>query len=449
MLTATTIASLAVLGFSLGAIGGLGAELLDRFIGRSLEAYCRLRGRRALFGDVLDRQEVATRGAAYLRIIGNILYLICGTVAVLHSQSHTAQGLESFTLEVLILWMSVACVSVMMTHLWLPAAVTRFASAPLLYRTWPFWNLLSYVMLPFSIPETIVQWLARRIAGREEDEDDEEDLLEDEIRTIVTAGTRDGHFAPGVREMIQGVITMHDDAVSHIMTPRSDVDAIEINTPWTEVLAVVVESGRTRLPVYRENLNQIEGVLYVKDLLAQLSTLKTPDCPLSELLRRPWMVPSTKRVDELMQEFLHSRSHMAIVLDERHDFAGVVTIEDALEEIVGEIVDESDEEEQVDFQIVDNLTAVMSGRMMVDDVNERLGWQLPESDDYETIAGYVLHHLGCIPAQDETMQIGPLDVTILKASTRQIERLRLRHADPAEPSSVPESQGNGRQMPRG
>ncbi|MEZ6087632.1 MAG: hemolysin family protein [Pirellulaceae bacterium] len=421
MIENEAIAVIAILGFAMGATGGMGAELLDRFIGRSLEAYCRLQGRRDRFGEVLDRQEVATRGALYLRIIGNVIFLSCGTIVAIapHQRDSAVEAGE------LLGWVAIAGILVMLTHLWLPAAVTRFASAPLLYRSWPFWNGLAYVMHPLSIPGAVVEWFARRLAGQQEDEAEEEELLEDEIRTIITAGTREGHFRPGVREMIQGVMDMHDDSVSHIMTPRSDVDAVEIDTPWSEVLKVVMESGRTRLPVYRETLDNVVGVLYVKDLLTELSLLKEPDAPLEKLLRKTWTVPADKRVDELLHEFLHSRSHMAIVLDERHQVTGVVTIEDALEEIVGEIVDESDEEEQMDFHIVDAATADMSGRMMVDEVNERLGWELAESDDYETIAGYVLHHIGYMPRQNDTIEVGPLKVKILRATPRQIERLRL------------------------
>jgi len=222
---------------------------------------------------------------------------------------------------------------------------------------------------------------------------------------------------------------LRDDAVRHIMTPRSDVDAIELKTPWPEVLKIVRESGRTRLPVYRDTLDQIEGVLYVKDLLRELKEWGNLDVPLSDLLRKAWMVPGSRRVDELLQEFLHSRSHMAIVIDEFRHVAGVVTIEDALEEIVGEIVDESDEEEQVEFTVMDDWTVTLSGRVMVDEINERLGWQIPESEDYETIAGYVLHTIGYIPEKDEMVTVGPLDVKILRASTRQIERLRIHHDD--------------------
>ena len=145
--------------------------------------------------------------------------------------------------------------------------------------------------------------------------------------------------------MIQGVMTLHEDTVGHIMTPRSDVDAIDVTTDWNQTLAIVVEAGRTRFPVYEGTLDHVVGILYVKDLLPYLSSQTIPDQSLREICRRAWSVPIDRSVEIILREFLHSRSHMAIVIDEFQQTAGVVTIEDVLEEIVGEIVDESDEDE--------------------------------------------------------------------------------------------------------
>ena len=225
--------------------------------------------------------------------------------------------------------------------------------------------------------------------------------------------------------MIQGVLDLHDDTVGHIMTPRSDVDAIPLDMPWPEVMHFVAEVGRTRLPVYNESLDDIVGILFVKDLLPEISAGTLPDAELVSLLRKPWKVPVNRSVESLLREFLHSRSHMAIVLDEFLQTAGVVTIEDALEEIVGEIVDESDEEEEIELRWIDDDTAEAAGRVMVDELNDRLGWDLPESEDYETVAGFVLHHTGNIPEDGQSLAIGSWTVEVLKASNRQIERLRL------------------------
>ncbi len=357
--------SLSLIGFALSSVGGLGGELLDSFAGRQLEAYCRLKKNRDRFGAVLDNQDAAIRGSEYLRMIGTVMFLIAGTAAIFVDEMNP-RPLR------LVYWALSAGVLMMMVHVWLPAAVTRFASTQVLYHTWPFWRSLSILMSPLSAPGELVELVTRRLTGTAEHEDEEEELLEDEIRTIVTAGTREGFFGPGVREMIQGVMTLHEDTVGHIMTPRGDVDAIDVTTNWKETLEKVVEAGRTRFPVYEDTLDHVVGILYVKDLLPYLSSQTIPDQSLRETCRRAWTVPIDRSVEIILREFLHSRSHMAIVIDEFQQTAGVVTIEDVLEEIVGEIVDESDEEEEFGIEVIDLDTVKVDGRVMMDDLNATL-----------------------------------------------------------------------------
>lgn len=414
-------------GFLISSIGGLGAELLDSFAGRSLEAFCRVKKRRERFGSVLEHQDAVIRGSEYLRMIGTVLFLIAGTAALILPRTGDQSPVTADLFIPLSGWVVLATVSMMFVHSWLPEAVTRFASAPVLYHTWPFWRSLSSAMNPFSIPGDVIEAVTRRLSGRDESEDESEELLEDEIRTIVAAGTNKGIFGPGIREMIQNVMDLSDDTVGHIMTVRGDVDAVELGDSWADVMQQVIESGRTRLPVYDGTLDKVVGVLYVKDLLPELSDGKTPSRPLEEIMRHAWTVPVDRSVESLLREFLHSRSHMAIVLDEFQQTAGVVTIEDALEEIVGEIVDESDEDEETRFEIIDESTVIVSGRVMIDDLNDRLHWELPESDDYETIAGLVLSNLGEIPEPGATFQIGDAAFEVLQATRQKIEMMEVRY----------------------
>jgi len=377
---------------------------------------------------VLEHQDAAIRGSEYLRMIGTVLFLIAGTAALTISRQNGQQIDPGWNLGSMVGWVVLATFSMMFVHAWLPEAVTRFASAPVLYHTWPFWRSLSSAMNPFSIPGEVIGALTRRLSGQEDREAEwEEEVLEDEIRTMVAAGTNKGIFGPGIREMIQNVMDLDDDTVGHIMTVRGDIDAVELCDSWAEVVGQVIESGRTRLPVYEGTLDNIVGVLYVKDLLPELVDGKPPSRHLRDIMRHAWTVPVDRSVDALLREFLHSRSHMAIVLDEFQQTAGVVTIEDALEEIVGEIVDESDEEEETRFEIVDDTTVIVSGRVMIDDLNDRLHWELPESDDYETVAGLVLSHLGEIPEPGASFEIGAASFEILQASRQKIEMMEVRY----------------------
>ncbi len=407
-----------IFGFLLGSIGGLGVELIDGFAGRSFEVYCRVKKNRDRFGSVLDHQDAAVSGSDYLRMIGTVLFLMFGTIAVI---DYFGEGART-----LIGWGIVAGVLMMLTHLWLPVAVTRFTSAPLLYYTWPFWFTLSIAMRPLQAPGELLEIMTRRLAGKIETEDEDEEQLEDEIRTIVAAGTREGYFGPGVREMIQGVMELHEDTVGHIMTPRGDVEAIDSTSSWADAFAKIISSARTRYPVYQSTIDDVVGILFVKDLLPFLVSESMPEQPIQELCRRPWSVPKDRSVESLLREFLHNRSHMAIVVDEFGQTAGVVTIEDALEEIVGEIVDESDEEEEYEIRIIDDDTIEVDGRVMIDDLNELVHWGIPESEDYETIAGWVLYNTGAIPDAGSKLMLSDLEIEILRATNRKIEAMQLR-----------------------
>lgn len=424
---------LAFSGLCLGAIGGLGDELLDRFAGRSLEAYCRLKRRREQFGAILDGQESALAATKYLRVLGTVLFLVSGTVAV------NAGAVAS--VRSLIGWGLGASTTLFFTHIWFPVALTRFASAPVLFVTWPFWRVLSILMRPLATPGEILAIITGRLTGNDQYEFEEEEQLEDDIRTMVTAGTREGYFGPAIRDMIQGVMDLHEDSVAHIMTPRGDVIAIEVSAAWTEILDLANRFGRTRLPVYEENLDQIVGVLYIKDLMRFLGRPGIEEVRLNEVMRPAWTVPIDQSVEQMLREFLHSRSHLAIVVDEFGQTAGIVTIEDVLEEIVGEIVDESDPEEESSIVVIDEVTARADGRAMIDDLNDQLGWNLPEGDDYQTIAGYILHHTGVIPEDGQRITIGDIAFEIDRATHRQIESVLLHHLPGSADSSDHVPQG--------
>ncbi len=422
--------ALAAAGFAIGTFGAFGRRLLDGFAGRPLEVMCRRMKRRERFRSILQFQDDTIRGGEYLQLIGTVIYLMFGTLAWVRFGTLNDWSLGSP--QGLIGWIVIAILSLLAIHYWLPITLTRFASTPLLYYTWPTWRVMAALMNPLAIPGDLLQHLSRRIAGTIETEaEEEEQSLEDEIRTIVTAGTQQGYFGPGVREMIQGVMDMHDDTVGHIMTSRSSVDAIDTSDDWPSVLAKIVDSRRTRYPVYKQTLDNIVGVLYAKDLLKHLAAGNLESYTVEDLGRRPWTVPKDRSVESLLREFLHNRSHMAIVVDEFGQTAGVVTIEDTLEEIVGEIFDESDDQEvEVKIVMIDDETYEVDGRVMIDDLNEQTHWQLPESDDYQTVAGWLLHQTGAMPKEGEHLSVGGMEIDVTAASDRKVNRVRL-HRPPA------------------
>lgn len=414
---------------ALGLVGGLitaaaatGSKVLYGFSRRDLELYCRRRNHRELFDEILDRHEQAAVAAESLQIVGTVLLVLSTGFWFFPEGAGVIDNVRHLITVIL-----ASAVLLLALTTWLPWAVVRVWSAPFLYRTWAFWKIVTWMLWPLTLGVQLVNVVAHRLAGQQETEEDEEEAFEDEIRTIVTAGLRDGLLEADAREMIEGVIELGDVDVAEIMTPRSDVEAVDVELGWPEVLEFLVRVGRTRIPVYEKTLDNIVGILYVKDLLAEMSKgVGQPLTPLRQLLRKPWFVPQTKRVDDVLKEFRRTRSHMAIVVDEYGATTGVVTIEDALEEIVGEIADESDTEQEVDLVRVDANTLEADGRVHVDELNEQFGLQLPESEDYATIAGFVETRLKRIPEAGEIVHHDGVQITILKASHRRIERVQLK-----------------------
>lgn len=417
-----------LLGLALGSFAATGAKVLHEFSRRDLERYCRRRNRRDLFDDVLDRHMAGAVAAESVEIVGSLLVVFAVTSWWCGYPQPAAADMR-----VPILAAVVTVTLLMAVTIWIPWAVVQVWSAPFLYHTWPLWRGLARGLWPLTLAARACNVAAHRLAGQSAVTEDEEEAFEDEIRTIVTAGLRDGLLEADAREMIEGVIELGDVQVSEIMTPRCDVDAIDLAMSWPDMLQFVTEVGRTRLPVYEGALDNVVGVLYVKDLLAELCQASPPPRQsLRPLLREPWFVPETKAVDDLLREFRRTRSHMAIVVDEYRALAGVVTIEDTLEEIVGEIADESDEEEEVDLIQIDPSTVEVDGRVHVDELNEEFGLALPESEEFDTVAGLVIHAAGRIPVPGEVLQQGTVRFTVLKATPRRVERIRLELLQPSD-----------------
>jgi len=218
--------------------------------------------------------------------------------------------------------------------------------------------------------------------------------------------------------------------VSDIMTPRTDMVSMPATLSWQAALEFVIQDGHTRIPVCNKNRDDIVGILHTKDLLPELA--KGPDEPVrpwTTLLRKPYFVPETKPIDVLLQEFQHTRNHMAVVLDEYGGVSGLVTMEDVLEEIVGEIVDEYDKDLVDGICLLEKGVSEAQGKVHIDEINERLGLQLPDDGDFDTIAGFVFSELGHIPVVGEEVRYKNVRITVLEATRRRIERVRIEILD--------------------
>ncbi len=266
--------------------------------------------------------------------------------------------------------------------------------------------------------------ILRRLKGQVE-EPTEEEAFEDEIRAIVAEGQHDGFLEADAREMIEGVIELDDTDVADIMTSRSEMDAMPVDLSWDETLAFITKVGRTRIPAYDTNLDDIVGILYVKDLFVELRKPPEKRQELRAILRECWKVPLRQRLDELLKNFLQTRNHLAIVVDEYEGVAGLVTIEDVLEEIVGEIVDESDKEEPAEIPSLSENSAEVPGRAYLHELNEQLGCDLPEDMDFDTIGGFLMHQLGRVPKEGDSLSWNGLRFHVLRANRRRVKLVRI------------------------
>ncbi|TMI91104.1 MAG: HlyC/CorC family transporter [Bacillati bacterium ANGP1] len=253
-------------------------------------------------------------------------------------------------------------------------------------------------------------------------------VTEEQLRFLVQLGEEEGVIEQEEREMIHSVFEFGDTVVREVMRPRVDISAVPADATLNRALALMTERGHSRLPVYEGTIDHVLGVVYIRDLIPALRHGRL-DQPVSELKRPPFFVPESKKVDELFKEMQQRKVSVAIVLDEYGGTAGLVTVEDLLEEIVGEIQDEYDLEEKP-IQLVGDRTAVVNARVHLDEVNELLGVRLPQ-DEVDTVAGLVYSLFGRVPAPGETFALPGIELRVEKTLGQRITRVRITRTTPA------------------
>ena len=249
-------------------------------------------------------------------------------------------------------------------------------------------------------------------------------VTEEEIRMLVDVGEEKGVIEESQKEMINNIFEFDDIVAADVMTHRTDVVAIDINDSFTTVLKTVMEEGYSRIPVYDDDLDDIKGVLYVKDLLKFVGQ-DLPKRGVSKLMRKAYFVPESKKCGELFAEMTEKRIQLAIVSDEYGGFAGIVTIEDLLESIVGNMQDEYDDEEE-EFEKLNDTTYTIDGVTDIEEVEEELGIKLPQGE-YDTVAGMIMSILGRIPEENETptVEVAGCEFTVESINERRIERVKI------------------------
>jgi CBS domain containing-hemolysin-like protein len=223
-------------------------------------------------------------------------------------------------------------------------------------------------------------------------------------------------------KMIRSIIKLDQTMVREIMVPRVDIVALDVNVPLSEVIKAIIDHGLSRIPLYQDTIDEIVGVVYAKDLLRLWGQSDSP-VNLKEVARKAHFVPETKRVDELLHEFREKRVHMAVVVDEYGGVAGLVSLEDLLEEIVGEIEDEFDIGES-NIEVISPNEVIADARVNIGQLNEALSLTI-EGDDFDTIGGFIFHHLGQIPSPGEEIQANGVKMSVLSTTGRRIRKVKV------------------------
>ena len=252
-------------------------------------------------------------------------------------------------------------------------------------------------------------------------------VTEDQIHSIIDVGEQEGVINQDEHAMIDAVLDLGDTLVREILVPRTEMVAVEITTPVTEVLETIIEAGHSRIPVYENDIDHITGILYAKDLLKLWGRLPE-EISIRSICRKAYFIPETKTTADLLKEFKVRRVHMAVAVDEYGGTSGIVTIEDILEEIVGEIQDEHDPVEQSGMSRLDDGTYIFDARSHIEDVEEELEVQLPRGD-YDTLGGFLSHLLGHVPVQGEKGAYENILFTVEEADARKVSTIRVSVAE--------------------
>lgn len=308
---------------------------------------------------------------------------------------------------------------------------------------------LYVVLRPFTL-------LSERVTGGDYSDEDFKAEKEEELRSLVESEGETGVLEEGERDMIEGVFGFHDRVVREVMVPRVDISAVEQSGTVADLLSMIRDAGHSRVPLYDESLDSIKGVVYAKDLLQLIEnrTELTADSPLRllvegvpraegeplHLLHEPYYVPETKKIDQLLRDLRLARTRLAIVVDEYGGTAGLVTTEDLVEEIVGDLQDEYDAEEELySWQTQDEILAV-NPRINIEELNELLDSDLP-SEGFDTLGGFIYDHLGRVPDVDESISVTGFDITIVAVEGQRIQQVLMSRSQQPDEDTVEGTNG--------
>ena len=302
----------------------------------------------------------------------------------------------------------------------LPHALARYSGDSIVASWVGLLHAVHTLLMFVTVPMRWIDDVVRKIVGAQADEGAEH--IEQEILSAVEEGAAEGIVGDQERAMIESVIQFRDTTAGQIMTARPEIVGLELAAPLGEIKRIIEESGHSRIPVYEGTLDHVVGILYARDLLRHVG--EPPEkFDVRSTLRAPLYVPETKPLRDLLHEFRSKKVHIAIVLDEYGGCAGLITIEDVLEELVGDISDEHEPLEPAMFKRLGENAAEADARIYIDELNRQMGLSLPEDAGYDTLGGFVTTTLGRIPAKDETFTAHNVKFHILESEPQKVSRV--------------------------
>ncbi len=353
-------------------------------------------------------------------LIGNtIVNVAAATIAALFTHRHLNLGMigpsSGIFIEIAVVTMVILIFSEVSPKVFAVRQSIRFAQ----FVSLPLTGIVK-MFSPFS---KFFEKLADRLSSLFRVRGEAPFIDHDDLITLFKLGEEKGALDQDEREMIHSIFEFRDTTVKEIMVPRMDMICADKTSSIEEILILVKEKGHSRIPIYNETVDDIVGILFVKDLLSYKKGEK--EIPgLASLVRKAYFVPESKMIDELLKEFQRERIHMAIVVDEYGGTAGLITLEDVIEEIVGEIRDEYDSEKPL-IQKVDDTSWIVDGKINIEELNGTLNLEIPSEEDYESLGGFIFSLVGRIPNEKEEIRFQKLKLIIEKVLRQRIKKVRI------------------------
>lgn len=406
------------------SLGGLffavNAIALHTFSSAKLHEAFKQRGRSHLADKFIESSEQLSLTCSLYRLVLNACIILV-LLAAFRTGGQYQPSLADF---IIVFAVAMAIYSIM--GLAIPHAWAKYAGEKILCRTYPLLHLCAIVAWPALKIFKLYDELIKRLAGiGDATEEELQEEKEEEFLTDLEKQKIEGVVDEEEQIMIENVLDLSDTTAGEIITPRTDLVAIDAHCTLSEIVEIIKKAGHSRYPVFEETIDKIIGMVYAKDLLTELG--KAPgDFKLTDKIRQAYFVPETKPLRELLNEFKKQKLHIAVVLDEYGGTAGIITLEDIIEQLVGEISDEYEKTPPEPVVKIDPHTIEADARIYIDDLNDKYDFNLPEDDDYDTIGGFVFSHLGYIPKTGTEFDYADMKFTIALAEARKIKRVRIR-----------------------